>query len=480
MNDLCTAWTQLSDRQALGEALDDGEQRYLDDHVATCASCAREHAVFSGLSTLIDLDGAARVSTVVTAPRAPTVGPRKARYTRAAAFVMVASVLLAGGALLASRSRQARVPLAGQTTPPTSVRAHATDGRTTSPSLFLLASPGEVEVDGKIVQRPTTLHEGSSIVARRGTACLELEHGVRACLAESSVVRVAELGIGRRRLELQQGKVSCSLEPQRPGTSFGILTRAGTAVAVGTAFSVEVPGGTGQVLTRVLHGTVVVRNKVGTERRVTAHRVATMDDEPRTMSSAEEGDELTLLAPFPARFPHGDGAPPAERVETKVEAAEVFPSPRVVPSRRPSSVRTSEPVPVGRAPVTDDAAHILLVAREARARADVVAALAAYRQLFDQSPHSAEAHAALVPYGELCLDRRAPKAALVAFDRYLAEGGALAEEASFGRIRALRALGQVTKERAAIADFLQSYPASPLGESLRGRALALAPLTGDR
>lgn len=476
MNERCTAWIELSDRQTLGEPLGDDEQRYLDHHVATCADCAREHAVFGGLATLIDLGGVAPAPTEVVNPRAPAVAPHHARYARVAAFAMVASFLIAGGALLTNHSRQTRVQLAAQTAPAAPVRAHAVDGRSTNPTLLLLASPGEVEVDGDVVLHATTLHDGASIVARRGTACLELEQGVRACLIEGSVLRVRELGVQRSRLELQTGKVTVSLLPQPPGASFGILTREGTAVAVGTAFSVEVPAGAGQVVTRVMHGTVAVQNKAGKQRRVTAHRMATMDGEPRTMSSADEANEHTLLAPFPARFPHGESAPPAERVDTKVDARAVAPSSRapVVPTKRPSAVHALELAPAAdQAPVTIDAAHILLVAREARARADVVTALAAYRQLFDRSPHSEEAHAALVPYGELSLDRGAPKAALVAFERYLAKGGALAEEASFGRIRALRALGQATRERAALADFLQAYPDSPLCDSLRLRARTL-------
>jgi len=464
MNERCTTWIELSDRQALGEALRDDEQRYLGDHAATCADCAREHAAFCGLSTLIDLDGVALVPTEVTAPRPLAVGPRHVRHARAATFAMVASLLIAGGALLASRSRQARVLLAGQPTPASAVRAHTTDNRSTSPSLTLLALPGEVEVDGKVVLGATTLHEGASIVARRGTTCLQLEHGVRACLTGSE----------RRRLELQSGKVTASLLPQPAGSSFGILTRTGTAVAVGTAFSVEVPDGPGQVITRVMHGTVVVQNKAGRERRVTAHHVATMDGEPRTMSSAEEANEQTLLAPFPARFPHGESAPSPVQVDEDVKAAAPPAFAPHVPSRRAIAVRASEPTPANEAPTTRTAAEILLIAREARARADVVAALAAYRELFGQFPHSAEAHAARVPYGELSLDRGAPKAALVAFDRYLTEGGALTEEASFGRIRALRALGQVERERAALVDFLQTYPNSPLCDSLRLRARTIA------
>jgi hypothetical protein len=62
-----------------------------------------------------------------------------------------------------------------------------------------------------------------------------------------------------------------------------------------------------------------------------------------------------------------------------------------------------------------------------------------------------------------------PEAALGAFEQYLASGGALLQEASFGRIRALRALSRSFDERQAIADFLRRFPAGPLADSLRAR-----------
>ena len=83
---------------------------------------------------------------------------------------------------------------------------------------------------------------------------------------------------------------------------------------------------------------------------------------------------------------------------------------------------------------------------------------------------SGEAHAALVPYGELQLSRLGDASgALVSFDRYLAAGGALAEEASFGRVRALRALGRKAEEREAIESYLRRFPNGAAATSLRAR-----------
>lgn len=81
-----------------------------------------------------------------------------------------------------------------------------------------------------------------------------------------------------------------------------------------------------------------------------------------------------------------------------------------------------------------------------------------------------EPHAAHVAYGEMLLaDDFDPLGALASFERYLVTGGALAEEASFGRIRALRSLGRLSDERRAIGEFLEAFPDSVLVSRLRAR-----------
>jgi hypothetical protein len=116
------------------------------------------------------------------------------------------------------------------------------------------------------------------------------------------------------------------------------------------------------------------------------------------------------------------------------------------------------------------ASQLLVEVRERRARGDLDGTMAAYRELFERHRTSAEAHAALVPWGELLLTRtNDPEGALASFDRYLGRGGPLEEEATFGRIRALRALGRSQHERSAIEVFLRRFPEAPLAPSLRER-----------
>jgi hypothetical protein len=75
--------------------------------------------------------------------------------------------------------------------------------------------------------------------------------------------------------------------------------------------------------------------------------------------------------------------------------------------------------------------------------------------------------------GELLLTLHDSQGALNAFDSYLAGGGALAQEARFGRARALRALNRPAEERRAIEHFLTAYPEAPQSRVLRARLAAI-------
>jgi outer membrane protein assembly factor BamD (BamD/ComL family) len=109
-------------------------------------------------------------------------------------------------------------------------------------------------------------------------------------------------------------------------------------------------------------------------------------------------------------------------------------------------------------------------ARARRNAGDAKGAIAAYEQLIERHPTSAAARTAMVSLGQLHLDLDEPRPALKWFERYLAKpGGPLAEDAAYGRIRALGALGRTKAEREAVDDFLSSYPASSYAAKLRDR-----------
>jgi hypothetical protein len=469
MTNPCTRWMALSDREALGEVLEASERAFCAEHVAGCAECTREHALYRELATLID--------------PAPAVLPaRSMRRTWAGAL---AGLAVAAALLLA-------VILPDRPT-----RAWVSEG-------------AALEVNGSLLQAGDELAMGARAVAR-GRSCLKVEPGVSACFAAGSSLRAIRLDARERRLELLEGKVLATLEPQPAGGSFGIVTREGSAVAVGTVFSVEVPAH-GEVVTRVLHGVVAVTNRAGEERRLGAHRQMGMSGPTSELPALDEQRELALRAVAPeaasASLEAVTPAPPTpalatpetppvitKRVQPSPTRAAAEARPALLPAKEPLRMEAARPVENSAreepaapaevpatevstaaqppAPEATPAARAELSPRqlllEARAHTagDPSRARELYRQLFASAADSAEAKVALVPYGELLLADGQARAALRAFEHYLRLRGPLVEEASYGRIRALRAVHDTHAEQRAVDAFLREYPASVLAPSLR-------------
>jgi hypothetical protein len=115
------------------------------------------------------------------------------------------------------------------------------------------------------------------------------------------------------------------------------------------------------------------------------------------------------------------------------------------------------------------------VARDWRGAAE------SYRLLLKRFPASSAARAAQVALGLLQLDHLGNAAgALRLLEAYLraTRRGVLAQEAAYGRIRALRRLGRRNAERRALASFLRYYPGAlqaPLVKQRLGALTAPAP-----
>lgn len=121
---------------------------------------------------------------------------------------------------------------------------------------------------------------------------------------------------------------------------------------------------------------------------------------------------------------------------------------------------SSKPVP--------GADTLLELARSQRAARDFAAAARTYEQLIRAHPNSPKVRATLVSLAQLYqgpLDD--PAKALRHFDRYLERGGPLAEEAHYGKIRALRSLGRAGEAKTEVDAFLRTYPDSAYADALR-------------
>jgi hypothetical protein len=152
---------------------------------------------------------------------------------------------------------------------------------------------------------------------------------------------------------------------------------------------------------------------------------------------------------------------PTEATPAEATPAEATPAEATQPVDEPiEKVKPSKP--------TVSAESLLELARSQRVARDFAAAARTYEQLIRDYPSSAKVRATHVSLAQLYqgpLDD--PANALRHFDQYLDRGGPLAEEAHYGKIRALRSLGRNAEAQTEVEAFLQRYPESVHADALR-------------
>ncbi len=511
MSEACARWARLSDRAAVGETVEGGDAEFLRAHGAACAACGAEQELWTKLplalsepsALLASLPGAGDAAELFADAKRARKRARRKRIGGA-----LAALGLAAGVALGFGAWASRAPVTA---------AHRADVR------FAFVS-GDVRVNQAPARAGLTLDRGDGVKLGGGGACLLLEPGVTVCAQGETEFVVEQTELERRRLRLLSGSVVARLAPQPKGATFGVETAAGAFIAKGTSFAVEL-GADGSAELRVHEGTVSAEARSGAKQAVLARSAALLGAGSfvsRPLSSAAASRDARLLrlagiwseqasceldisaspgglvaldglelgeSPLTALVTDGGhrlalslaGFGPVaerltlargERVERSYELTPLaVPAPVAVPPE-PGRVdtRSGASATVRATPLSAD--ELLARAREHRAAARYAEAAATYRRLLSLYPRSDQARAALVSVAELELSQLGnAEAALASFDAYLRGGGALAQEARYGRIRALRKLGRVGDERAAIEAFLRDYPRSVQATALRARLL---------
>lgn len=227
-------------------------------------------------------------------------------------------------------------------------------------------------------------------------------------------------------------------------------------------------GDRGHPRVEVGHGTVTIDGALVVS---TARGDLGAGDESRfEVTVAADGSTVEILAEHgPLALVTPDGTRPIDAGARLRLGAE--PTPALVPTPPAPALppaSTAEPAatrPTPRAgdrlerPATDPAA-LLVQARARLAAGDDKGAAKVYATLIEGHPASAEAQPARVSLGQLRLAAGKPKAALASFDRYLQRGGPLAEEALWGKIQALAALGRTRELAAAVDRLVREQPRS--------------------
>jgi tetratricopeptide (TPR) repeat protein len=424
MNIECRRWVSLADLEALGESLPSDAQAFLRAHEATCTECGREAAAWRAVKAPAEDAAPDDVEVENILALAAATRQRRAFAARrlTGALLVVGATACAAAAFLWLSATRTPERLSNNDRPSHGTTPAASLPRQAPPSQAALKPPSE---------------SGSE------PGCSEVVPGALVCLAEGAALGRRALSGSERELEVTRGRVVVSLAPQPPGSSFSLVTSAGRVTAVGTIYSVDVSTD-GSTVARVVEGKVLTRG-VGEGAPLPLQAGQTLrlgDRSARTLSDEEREADLALL-------------PAAEKSARGV-------------ARQAGSAKQAGPS-AGPAAPQDTLEH----ARSLRASGDFPRAVEVYRRIYAASPRSPSGRAALVSLGDLLLTLHDARGALQAFDSYLVGGGTLAQEAAFGRARALRVLNRPAEERRAIERFLAAYPDAPQGRVLRARLTAL-------
>jgi TolA-binding protein len=422
----CQRWVELTDREAVGEDLLTEERAFQHAHAATCADCAQEAAIWRALKApAVELAPAGEAERLVglAAARlsiAPSIGLRQ-RWKAAA---VAGGVMACAAALVLWWSG--------------SLERDSGEGG------HLLAKGGAT-LGARLRRIPAA--QGASrpqpVESASQAHCSEVIPGAMVCLASGTVIAARQLDGPDRVLEVARGRAVVSLAPQPPGTSFSLSSASGKVTAVGTIFSVEV-GADGSTIARVVEGHVRVRSgESGTTHSLVAGQAFHLG-EPQPTPLVDQDRDLDLELLSLSGSTERDPPHPA----TVAKAADT----RGAPAAQPDTLE---------------------YARSLRAGGDFQRAADVYRRIHAANPQSPSGRAALVSLGELLLSLHDAQGALSTFDSYLAGGGPLAQEAAFGRARALRALNRPADERKAIERFVAAYPNAPQSRILRARLAAM-------
>ncbi|NVB40644.1 hypothetical protein G6O69_22590 [Pseudenhygromyxa sp. WMMC2535] len=273
--------------------------------------------------------------------------------------------------------------------------------------------------------------------------CRRVDGDVSLCSPGAASFRVAEGSSAEAvTLELESGALELDGE-HASATSVELLTPAGRVIQRDHAsrFRVSFDRDGRRLKVEVLAGEIVV--------------------EPR------EGERVTLGVGAHVGFDLPDhGAPAFSSPAPSPSASELdpFASSPADPAPRPRTrPELSRPTPAAVAPTPNTPDELLAAAQRELAAGEREAALALYRSLVEHHPESAAGRTARISLGRMLLGAGQHRAALAEFDAYLDEDAgrqALGEEARYGRIRCLRALGRDAELRAAMDDFTSRHPGS--------------------
>jgi TolA-binding protein len=188
----------------------------------------------------------------------------------------------------------------------------------------------------------------------------------------------------------------------------------------------------------------------------------------RRVLEMRSAENAAMLSPARGRVAHRVPAIPSEipPVAPTVEAPP--PAPAAIENAVPEAAKQRPEPPRSVAAVAPSiepqptARSLFAEANAVRRAGEIRRAIGLYQRLRRDFPGSAQAILASVSMGDLLLRLGDPAGAVTAYDSYRAHasGGALTEEALFGRARCLARLGRAAEERQTWEELVRRFPRS--------------------
>jgi tetratricopeptide (TPR) repeat protein len=459
-----------------------------DPHVEPKDDSYRQRAVDAVLS---DIDNYQKADSILS----PKVGVDKKHrlIVTISAVAAAALITLILGIQFNSKTNEQR---------PVPIAKHPTE----NPVEVLLAS-GE-EADSIVVGEK--LKEGSMVSVGRGHVALGLSNRGMMWLSSQTQLSLVKIDNSAFEIFLKRGELVASIVSRGELPKIIVDTPSGRVIVTGTSFSVRVSEESSFV--SVSRGSVAVESESLGRFPVGESETACLDTGEISTIAEYEREKIGKIARSLGKLSTSDEAvieiqsiPPGASV--LLDNEDLGTTPMIVATRPGyrllelvldgyASVREQltlgsrdkvsrryemEVSPTAALPVETESAlkkqqakssigsyfisakEMLENAQSHRKDRNWQGAAEAYEQLIDKFPTSAEARTARVPLGMIELNHLgSPEQALACFEKYLDTplSGALAQEAAYGRIKALRALGRTEEEMRFIKTFLVEYPLS--------------------
>lgn len=461
---LCTrAMTVLRNMYLTNEKVTSEDAAFLKQHVASCDSCLADSAVLRGVS----IQAVSGVTMDLSSERTANAVFRRLRE-EADQETRRFGARLANGVWLPATVAAAIIVFGfffviwmSQDTPSTApiFNTIAKELKIQRQNLHNEAEVAAAQQSElfSAAQSEDKFSKDESIYTIEKEKRLVLPQGIKLLLGPNTSVSIQSSEAEGTSVLLRHGRLLASVDPNRNGPSFRVITTEGEVKVTGTIFSVTANSNAPQWV-EVLRGHVAVTDRRNRVLAVRAGERLMMRD--GTLEAMADGDRITLEK-------SSDRLERSIDVESEIVDLEDSLSPSTVARNVLLDTRDSSSKPRLENPETvtppPSMRRLLLDVRQYRSGKKWKKLVGAYQNIRLYHPGSTTAFEALVALGEIYLTKfHQPETALNHFNQYLrsSAGAPLVEEALIGKAKSLKTMNRTGEEHGVLQDLKNRYPRS--------------------